>query len=189
MPGITPTGAVLACLLALAGCTVARPYETVRVVIEGGTVLEGWGYASRVHRGEGALFAEIRVELTQAPPFLIRLPDGQAARSDAIEREFLLAHSLRPARIGDREVLTWHEPRSIGWLANQYYYYEFWLDGDGRAATLKIGICGHRDRAVFMTLDGRASFGFPLRLVDIEQLLGAPAQVKRDVAVAGFSCL
>lgn len=175
----------LAVLLALAGCARPQYVEFHRI----GPAQAPSLYAVRYAGAARNPLHELRIDLDRAPPFLIRLPDGQWLASRGLSGALLVAHGMRIERYGPIVSAIWHPHFSLlEVLGNRHYALSFDLAADGHAERLVLAACGRSQAQVLRSADGTRSFGFPLGVAGLRTLFGA-TEVERLYILTGLSCL
>ena len=171
--------------LGLGACARPQYVEFHRLGPEQAPSVRGMRYAGNSRNPIDDLW----IDLDKAPPFQVRLPDGQWLDSRGLNRLTLVAHGLRIEHYGKLVSAIWHPHFSLLEVAaGRYYSLSFHIAADGHASGLALSACGRTQTEVLRTADGSHSFAFPLSARELQTLFGPMTEVERLYILTGFSC-
>jgi hypothetical protein len=178
----------IAVMLAFAttGCTGLRPFENFTLAHGERDVVWASGYAPRGDAEDAVSYNRLDIDLRQAPPFIITLPDGYRANSTMIDAKLLADHGISELPAESERRAIWKD--TSAWFVGRHLYYDFRIADSGGAEMLRLGACGHRVPAVLGMADATVFFDFPIKRTEVEKLFQSRGRTDRVDMLIGIDC-
>jgi hypothetical protein len=171
-------------LAGIQGCAFPQDVEDHFVESYGRPVVRATRYAGR----EANLVHNLWIKLEVAPTIQFRFPSGQWINVREITQQTLVEQGIRIDKHDDYSMASWHPDLPVvASVVGRHQYFSFRIENDGMVSDLVLGACGSAFEEVLRTMDG-VTFGFPMRVKDVERLFGPVSRVDRTAIVTGFSC-
>lgn len=168
----------------LNGCALPQYAEDHIIERKGSVTVRASRYAGR----EEDPVHELWINLAKSPDFQFRFPDGKWVNAREITLRVLIERGMRIDKYSNFSSASWHPDMSIfSSVVGRHQYFSFRIEDDEAVSSLTLGACGSSFREVLRTMDG-STFGFPMKIKEVEQLFGPVSSVRRIAIVTGFSC-